>query len=135
MILIVAVDDGNGMMFNHRRQSQDSVLREKILSMTAGKKLWINSYTAKQFKEGERISHLVVDDGFLSKAGADDFCFAEDCLPDVAKVGKLVLFKWNRKYPGDFYFDYDLSSWGLAESEEFAGSSHEKITMEVYVRE
>ena len=34
MIIIAAVDDRNGMMFNHRRQSQDKVLREKILSLT-----------------------------------------------------------------------------------------------------
>ena len=27
MILIVCIDDNKGMMFNHRRQSQDGVLR------------------------------------------------------------------------------------------------------------
>ena len=45
MIVIVAVDDRNGMMFNRRRQSQDRVLREHILDMTVGKKLWMNHYT------------------------------------------------------------------------------------------
>ena len=49
MIIIAAVDDRNGMMFNHRRQSQDKVLREKILSLTAGKLLWMDHYSAKQF--------------------------------------------------------------------------------------
>ena len=38
MILIVCVDDHNGMMFNHRRQSQDRVLRADILELTDGKK-------------------------------------------------------------------------------------------------
>ena len=37
MILIVAVDDRNGMTFNHRRQSQDKRLRERILSITKRK--------------------------------------------------------------------------------------------------
>ncbi len=34
MILIVCVDDNKGMMFNHRRQSQDRVLRRHILDMS-----------------------------------------------------------------------------------------------------
>ena len=37
MILIVCVDDHNGMMFNHRRQSQDRILRGDILELTEGK--------------------------------------------------------------------------------------------------
>ena len=37
MILIVCVDDHNGMMFNHRRQSQDRILRGDILELTGRK--------------------------------------------------------------------------------------------------
>ena len=40
MKVIVCVDDKGGVMFNHRRQSQDRVLRERILGMTAGQTLW-----------------------------------------------------------------------------------------------
>ena len=47
---------------------------------------------------------------------------------------KLIVFKWNRVYPKDFEFEIDLSKWKLEESSEFKGSSHDKITMEVYVR-
>ena len=61
MILIVAVDDRNGMTFNHRRQSQDKRLRERILSMTKNGKLWMNAYSHKQFvgfwrKQEKRIT-------------------------------------------------------------------------------
>ena len=48
MILIVCVDDHNGMMFNHRRQSQDRVLRADILELTDGKKLWMNAYSLRR---------------------------------------------------------------------------------------
>lgn len=133
MILIVVVDDRNGMMFNHRRQSQDRILREKILELPAGRKLWVNSYTANQFK-GED-SRLVIDESFFEKAEKEDFCFAEDSLPSADMINKLILFKWNRKYPGDFFFDIDISSWKLIKKNEFAGSSHSKITMEVYNHE
>ena len=40
----------------------------------------------------------------------------------------------NRDYPADMYFKMDLGSWKLAETQEYAGSSHEKITEERYVR-
>ena len=53
MVLIVCVDDHNGMMFNHRRQSQDRILRADILELTDGKKLWMNAYSKKQFAESD----------------------------------------------------------------------------------
>ena len=53
MILIVCVDDHNGMMFNHRRQSQDRVLRADILELTDGKKIWMNAYSRNQFAESD----------------------------------------------------------------------------------
>ena len=49
MKIIVCVDNQNGMMFNHRRQSQDRVLRKRIMELTGGKKLWMNAYSQKQF--------------------------------------------------------------------------------------
>ena len=45
MILMVAVDDNNGMMFNKRRQSQDRVLRDRIRKLCANGRLWVNHYT------------------------------------------------------------------------------------------
>ena len=64
MILIVCVDDHNGMMFNHRRQSQDRVLRADILELTDGKKIWMNAYSRKQFAESD-AEKIMVDETFL----------------------------------------------------------------------
>ena len=52
------------------------------------------------------------------------------------KINTLVIYKWNRLYPSDLYFDIDLknNSWQLINSEDFVGSSHEKITKETYRR-
>lgn len=41
----------------------------------------------------------------------------------------------NRDYPVDLYFEIDLSRWKKISSKEFAGSSHDKITKEEWVRE
>ena len=64
MILILCLDDKNGMAFNRRRQSQDALAREKLLSLTAGAPLWMNAYSAKQFGDAHGIT---VDEAFLEK--------------------------------------------------------------------
>jgi len=137
MILIVCVDDDNGMMFNRRRQSQDRVLRERVLGMTAGSRLWMNHYTEKQFAT-ENAPQINVDDGFLNEAAPGDYCFVEgDDVADYEKwMEKIILYKWNRRYPGDTHFSIPLQAhgWRLTRSTDFVGSSHEKITEEVYER-
>ena len=135
MILIVCVDDHNGMMFNHRRQSQDRVLRADVLELTAGKTLWMNAYSRKQFTESDAVQ-IQVDETFLDVAVDGEFCFVEnmDVSGCLERVEEIYLYHWNRDYPADMYFPVDLSGWKCAETKEFAGSSHEKITRERYIR-
>lgn len=137
MILIAAVDDDKGMMFNRRRQSKDGALRERILSIAEGEKLWMNAYTRRQFPE-EAGRELLVDEEFLEKAGPGEYCFLENvpAAPYEDRIERIILFRWNRKYPSDTWFDIDLEGgWKLSETREFSGSSHERITEEVYDRE
>lgn len=134
---MVTVDDRNGMMFNRRRQSQDRVLRQKILALSVGSRLLMNHYSEKQFLEDvPEPGQLLADDSFMDMACPGDYCFVENvsCKPYENQIEKLILFKWNRKYPGDFFFDLDLKdgTWELTGTEDFPGSSHEKITMEIY---
>ena len=51
MIIILCLDNNNGMMFNDRRQSQDRGLREYIAEMTKGEKVYMNAYTEKLYEE------------------------------------------------------------------------------------
>lgn len=139
MVLMAAVDDSGGMMFNKRRQSQDRALRERILALSARSRLWVSPYTAKQFaQDSTDTGNFAVDSGFLDKAGPGEYCFVEDtsAAPYESRAEQIILFKWNRRYPADLFFDIDLSAggWKLSSAEDFPGSSHEKITMEVYVR-
>ena len=50
------------------------------------------------------------------------------------KIDSIILYRWNRVYPADTYFDIDLSGWQLVRTGEFSGASHELITKEVYTR-
>lgn len=153
MKIIVCVDNQNGMMFNHRRQSQDRVVRKRVLELTGGKKLWMNAYSQKQFlqdlqgngtmperqepsgQSGQQ-GQIQADEAFLEKAGTGEYCFVEDkdVAPYESQIEEVILCHWNRDYPADMYFKMDLSGWKLAEMQEYEGSSHEKITEERYVR-
>lgn len=134
MVLVVCVDDNLGMLFNNRRQSMDSVLRSRLLKMCAGHKLWMNAYSRSQFDE--TVEGITVDEDFMDKAGIGDYCFAENISVKAyeKQISKLVIFKWNRVYPADLYFDINLKKWQLVKSSEFAGSSHDKITEEIYIK-
>lgn len=135
MIIIVCIDDNNGMMFHERRQSQDKILRKHILEMTGPNRLWMNEYSYRQFLDTDS-SLLAIDQNFLDKAEAGDYCFVEnsDLCPYSEQIEKIILFHWNRSYPADLYFTLDISGWTLEETEEIAGYSHEKITKEIYTK-
>ena len=87
----------------------------------------------------EGTAQIQEAEDFLEKAGEKDYCFVENLEIENFrdKIEKIILCKWNRKYPGDFFFTIDVNdgSWKLKGVEEFSGSSHEKITLEVYEHE
>lgn len=131
MNIIVCLDDNGGMLFNSRRQSRDGALCQRILEVTANDVLWMNEYSAKLFTDGE----FKVDECFLEKAEEDDYCFLEQPLPCELKdkIGKVIVYRWNRKYPADVKFDASvLKSRRLTSSFEFKGTSHERITEEIF---
>ncbi len=137
MILIACIDDKGGLMFNRRRQSQDQTLRDYILKMTAGSRLWMNAYTFGQFKQ-EDAPQIQVAEDFPSQAGTGEYCLCENTDFHLweGRVEQVILFRWNRTYPADLYFRqvFSLNGWHCTQSEEFPGYSHEKITKEVYER-
>ena len=128
MKLIVCLDDNNGMMFNKRRQSRDKILIENVLELCKGEKLYINEYSAKLFPENS----VEIFENF--KNVENTYCFAENFTVNEEYVEEIIVYKWNRLYPADTYFNIDLENWTLTETVDFEGSSHEKITRERYVR-
>ena len=104
MIVFVAVDNRNGMMFNHRRQSQDKALRERVVELSKGKKLWMNQYSAKQFLQDEPLPTLQVDNMPLDRAQPEDFCFAEDLrlAPYERKIEKSDVLEYKEWLIGHY---------------------------------
>ena len=125
MKLIAIVDDNYGMMFNNRRQSKDSVLIDRIAELSKDSKLWVSMYTRSLFPHN---TNIVLSQNF-GQADKEDYCFVED-----DKVSDIIyLYRWNRVYPSDTTFPEKLlNDFVLENTDEFQGSSHDKITEEIY---
>lgn len=130
MKLIVCLDEKDGLSFNRRRQSSDRKLWERLLERVGEERLWMNAYSAKLFDK--LPENVTVDEDFLEKAQAGDWCFAENVslLPAAGKVEELTVYRWKKVYPADRKYPFPKGK--LVGSYDFSGNSHECITEEVY---
>jgi len=131
MVLIACVDDRFGMAFHSRRQSRDRAVCVDIAALIAGAPVWMEEKSASLFAD---LGITVVTQGEPSEQA---YCFVETRAPSsICKdPDRIVLYRWNRHYPADLRFDISLDGYCFVESAEFVGTSHEKITREVYSRE
>lgn len=133
MILVACVEDRFGMLFHDRRVSSDHVVSERIKDLAADTRLWVDPYTAKLFDgKGVCISNAPAQD---AQIGEVFFAERSDFSKLAEKIERIVLYKWNRKYPYDRQFPLELlQEFHLLAREDFPGNSHETVTQEVYVR-
>lgn len=134
MIAVVCVDERNGMLFHNRRLSRDRVQMADMLTLCGEKRLWICAFSQKLLEPFP--DKVIVDEEFLALAGPGEYCFVEDrpLLPWLERLEGLVIYRWNRAYPSDVKLDLDLEKFMLQKQTEFAGSSHPRITREIYVK-
>ena len=126
MNLIVCIANNNGIMFNKRRVSKDALLIERLKGITKENKIYVSEYSKSLF---DGFDNLVLS---IENLTNNDFYFLED--EDYnGNIDKIIIYKWNRDYPADLYFEIELSNWTMISSTDFVGSSHDKITKEVWV--
>lgn len=131
MNLIICLDNGGGYSFAGRRQSSDKFQLADMLSMVGDTNLYLTEYSAKLFENIPQ--NVIVSEDPINKAEENDFCFVENIDIGSPNINKLIIYRWNRAYPSDKKLSPLLvSGKELVEAFEFAGSSHEKITREVY---
>lgn len=128
MNLIVCIANNNGIMFNKRRVSKDALLIERLKGITKENKIYVSEYSKTLF---DGFDNLVLS---IENLTNNDFYFLED--EDYnGNIDKIIIYKWNRDYPADKYFDIDLSSYELISTQDFQGLSHDLITEEIYIKE
>jgi len=135
MIIVVALDDKNGMMFNNRRQSKDRFMLDNLLELTRECCLRVGSDSQGLF-EDVSAENLYIGEDYLSGAQSGDYCFVEnpDDLSDDIFIEGIVEYFWNRAYPADKVFNINPQECGLnlIEETEFEGYSHETITRKIF---
>ena len=136
MIVCVCVDDAMGMSFNRRRQSRDVEIYKRLVRRAAGAEIFVREYSLSLFSEVEDGKVRVTDD--FSEAADADICFfeLEHVTEHAEKAMGYIIYKWNRRYPSDKRFPFDLSKKGfiLAEQTDFEGNSHDRITEEIWIK-
>ena len=135
MVLYFCLDDRNGLSFNHRRQSRDSAVLKDITAHLEGE-LMIDPLSRRIVEEAG-IPWCYAPEQLPEDMEAA-FYFVEERHPGdwVALADKVVLYRWNRHYPADRWFDIDLNALGfsLKETVDFVGTSHRNIPREVYAK-
>jgi hypothetical protein len=136
MTVFVCIDDRGGMLFNKRRQSRDSRVIEDVIRTADDGVLYISDFSEILFEESDASVISVPEP--LESAGDGSFVFIENKhLGDyLDRIDRLIIYKWNRKYPSDFSLDVDPVAAGFKKksTREFKGTSHDKITREDYVK-
>jgi len=135
MILVLCIDDCLGMCFGGRRQSRDSAVYADLAHMAGDAPIWMAERSAPLFADTNGSIRACPD--FVEKAGKGEYCFVEFTPPSAleGRAEKIILYRWNRRYPSDLKFDISLEGWKLEHSFDFPGSSHETISKEVYTRD
>ena len=134
MTVVVCVSNNGGMLFNKRRQSKDRLLIENLYLLAEGATIYTNVFSSVLFEKSNAA--FVAVENPLDKASEGDFVFCENFSLKAYehKITDLVIYKWNRDYPADTYLDISPEQVGmsLTQTIDFQGSSHEKITREIW---
>ena len=131
----VTVDERMGIAFNKRRQSRDRALIRDLVE-TANGKIYVSDYSRPLFDEHK--DKVIVSEIPLAECPSGELCFVEmtELMPYIDDIDMLIVYNWNRHYPADKTLDIDIKNgtFTLTSSTDFIGSSHEKITKEIYTK-
>ena len=134
MTAIVCIEDRGGILFLKRRCGRDAFVYDDIAK--EHEKILLTSYSLPLF-EGRNISTRVCLSP-LAEGASGDACFieSEEIWDNLKKISRIILYRWNRRYPSDVKLGFEPRDVGfsLRSSSEFVGNAHDKITKEIYER-
>jgi len=135
LTVAVVLDDKEGMMIFGKRQSRDRVMIADFVSSVKDKPIYVSPFSRIIFEPHESVNY--VENPFIESSD-DGACFIENFAlsPYIDMIETLIVYRWNELYPSDVKFDVNIEKAGykLVSSYDFVGSSHERITKEVYER-
>lgn len=125
------IDDMGGILFGGRRVSADSAVFDDLKTLYT-KKLYVTPFSVGLMQR-YGIEYVSADNIF-DAAEDDDMIFAENIslATHLKDLSEIIVYRWNRRYPSDFKTDIDFSALILTDSRDFKGTSHDKITRNIY---
>lgn len=131
MKLAICIDNSGGMLFCHRRQSRDRELIRDLSESLRGGTLFSEAFSETVLAE---TAHTVITRDKAESLGEKDIFFIEcpPIAPLLPYADELIVYHWNRAYPSDESLDIRIDRMTRISLTEFVGSSHEKITKEIF---
>ena len=133
MKLAFCIDNQGGLTFFGKRLSRDHALIRTLQELCPTERILFSPQSQLLFEENERF---IASDSYLTMATEGDICWVEfDEIP-LEKAEEVLLFCWNRKYPADRFFQRVRLEESFVKTKflQFQGSSHDKITLEIFRR-
>ena len=143
MKIVFVLDQKNGMMFNHRRQSFDQAIIKKIVEdvKETNGRLWLSDYSKELFASYD-VNMMPLEEFDLSKANEKDFVFVENIdvdleamIADKEMSVELNFYRWDKVYPSDKKMTFTkelLDTFFVKNSYELSGETHDVISVEVW---
>lgn len=143
MKVIFVLDQKNGMMFNHRRQSFDQAILKKIVADVneVEGRLWVSDYSKELFASHD-VNTMLLEEFDLTKANDNDAVYVENIDVDLEAMiankemsVELNFYRWDKVYPSDKKMTFTkelLDAFFVKDSYEMSGETHDVISVEVW---
>lgn len=151
MKVIYVLDQKNGMMFNHRRQSFDQAILKKIVAdvKETNGRLWLSDYSKELFASYdvnmmplEEFGMMPLEEFGLENINDNDVIYVENFDVDLeAMIAdkeisiELEFYRWDKVYPSDKKMIFTkelLDAFFVKDSYEMSGETHDVISLEVW---
>lgn len=133
LTVAVVLDDNEGMLLFGKRQSKDRVLISEFVESAGSSPIYASVFSKVLFDKYENVT---LCENPFTEAPSGAWCFIENypLSSYLDMIDTIIIYRWNRLYHSDVKLDVDVKKCGykLKSVTEFAGSSHEKITKEIY---
>lgn len=145
MKFIFVLDQKNGMMFNHRRQSFDQAILKKIVADVNEVEgcLWLSDYSKELFASYD-VNIMPLEEFNLTAINDNDVVYVENIDVDLEAMiadkevsVELNFYRWDKVYPSDKKMNFTkelLDAFFVKDSYELSGETHDVISVEVWKR-
>lgn len=137
LTLIICTDKNNRYSFAGKRTTKDKSVTDHIYKQSSDATLYIEDKSVSLFSNTNRFSKKEIRVITTTDVPQNGYRLVEndDVMPMLKYADRIIHYKWNEVYPGDYVLDVaSLIEWEIAKFEKIKCSCHEDVTVKIYVR-